>query len=852
MSTKQHSNNLVILAIFFVVSSLLVQCSRETNGIDNQFSEKLDTQRTERQSLGLGVGAKMAMEDSFEGTGLMSSNWSGATGTGSAKLVKTSPLSGNQSLQLAGNVLLNSKEAAPGMKDYLVATEFMIQPGSAASEGESFVFRVSDGVPGFRTANDNTIVFRMGRKGTKIWLSGPQASALIAYQPLSSEAFKLTFLFMPGNNQFKVFVNERIYGTFYYGTGSNPAFRHPFKELFDIALESRNSANIVIDNFKIYSLSDNPTNNSWWKRDISFNIESAISKGPLTNFYRGTQIQAQGMQNGVQGLRKVPSAWRDEARSFKYQKRHNDNNQPYDKEVFFADKLSFVRFSGGWSTQIKWGENTGVEGVGDLVRRDENGRIKYEFDKIKGRIDPFVGAGYTDLTFSIDNVPYALAIKDSNGKPILNKGPYGQIAGPVSSEDWTNYVTALSQKMLNDYPNDAKNWRFRVGTEPNCASRDDEREHTFWGTHSEFVSWYESTFKGLSSTFNNSMRLGPGEFSGSIPGAGNCTPSGDQGPVDYLDLVRKSNTNNWTMSFIGNSSHSIPRLDAKNNTIGADPVQRAIDTEASFKKLFEANQALQNTEKFIFQYGILQSELTHNNKPIVSSEAGGRGAAWTFISLFELWERVGFSGIWHWDVADDLGADMHLLRGQGWLYTILDNLRGGKLYSLPSSTDSQGTKYKTLFVTKGTDSYVLMAAFNSERSFDAPSNAIVKVPINMLPQGNLHTAASWVFLDEKNNIHQYIKSQLGIKGYLAPEFDGKINAAYARLIGSLTEMANPADRVSAINWARQNYVGLAAREGELLTLKDFATAENTFRVEGSDIHLSFNIKPDSVVVIKIP
>jgi hypothetical protein len=396
-------------------------------------------------------------------------------------------------------------------------------------------------------------------------------------------------------------------------------------------------------------------------------------------------------------------------RSFPYLKR------PFAKEVFFADTLSFVRFCGGWNPNVGvWGENTGVQGVGDLAV-ETDGVVSYRFGAVKERIDPFIEQGYTDLIFSIDNVPYDMAVK-RDGQPVIHF--YGQAAGPRSAGEWRDFMQGLGEELVRLYPDYARGWRYRVGTECNGGSRFSDTV-TFWGSNLEYRAWYEATYEGLSAAFGQTPMVGPGEYSGQITIA--ADDKRDKDPVDYLDLAVYAQQALSPLSFVANSSHAIPRFNDSGSLVGlADPNERVDSTVSGFQTWLAAEPSLASSDKYIFQFGILQSELTHNGVNLdAGGEPGGRGAAWTMHCLFELWEQLGFKGIWHWDTTDTLTAsgmsNQYLLKSNGWLYTILDHLAGGTVHSLPVARDDAGTSYKPVLVRKGDSTYLLLSAFNLSR-----------------------------------------------------------------------------------------------------------------------------------------
>jgi len=722
--------------------------------------------------------------------------------------------------------------------------EFTLRIDGTPAQGEVFKLSVSPrGVGGWLVSSENVVMLRVlrGTEPGSVFFTGPQASDVLDFSASTGTDYTVRLTFREGDNRFRIFVNGTAIGSYYTaGSGFNPTFTTAMEMLYQVRFRSvqASPAVVVLDDFHLFGQVSSPELVTQWSTSAKLDFAQAQNRGTLTRFYRGTQIQGQGMKNGAQGLVTVPAAWLSPERSFPYLKR------PSAKEVFFADTLSFVRFCGGWNPTVGvWGENTGVLGVGDLAV-ETDGAVSHRFGAVKERIDPFIEQGYTDLIFSIDNVPYDMAVK-RDGQPVIHH--FGQAAGPRSASEWRDFMHGLGNELVRLYPDYARGWRYRVGTECNGGSRFSDTT-TFWGSNAEYRSWYAATHEGLSAAFGQTPILGPGEYHGQITVG--ADDKRDKDPVDYLDLAVYAQQSLSPLSFVANSSHAIPRLTEGGSVTGAaDPNERVASTVSGFQTWLAAEPSLASADKYIFQFGILQSELTYNGVNLdAHGEPAGRGAAWTMHCLFELWEQLGFKGIWHWDVAETLtGSGMsnqYLLKSNGWLYTILDHLAGGTVHSLPVARDDASTSYKPVLVRKGDRTYLLLSAFNLSRDALPARRVVVQIPEDLLPPDSLgQIRASWVSLTEESSVFRTIRDELNEQGLLTPGF-----VAHPRQLSTAMEMGGTSGRT----YARHNYDRFAQMETESLTLKNFLFTEgNTQTVSGETLALGLDVTPGSVVVISL-
>ena len=741
------------------------------------------------------------------------------------------------SIQMVSGAFLPTIRMQGVTKDYAVL-KFALKVAAIPSNGDIFTVRVSHGKPA-DLSNADSIVFKLAKNETGIRAYGPRPNNLIMRKILAGVTLNVALLFKENEKQYRIFVDDVNFGLFNYATSNNFWNAWNFSmgpsSYFSASFHAPSSAPVIIDNVKAQTIASSQTlDRIWNSKSVRLDVGASLNRGQLQPFYRGTQLQAQGLASGY-NLSVVPAEWTKPSRSFLYPKR------PYDKEVLFADTLSIVRFSGGWSPNIAWGENNGKIGVGDLAYI-ENDVLKFRLDKIKARLDPYVTRGYRDLIISLDNVPFDLAAPlDGTTAPVM--GYYGQQRPPRSAEEWRLFVAKMAEELKRLYPDDAPRWKFRIGTETNCASTK-PTIHTFRGSNLEFRDWYTNSDAALKSIFGSNVSVGPGEVGGAV----NCGIAGSPESkelVDYKDLIGQCSTGSCNVSFLSSSSHAIPkRLDTGALVGEIDPDSRVESTSLNFGALLAANPSLGSIDKYIFQYGVLQSELTNDEKNnIFTNEPGGRGAAWTMHSMFEMQERIGLKGIWNWSASDSLSADKHLMFGTGWLYTILDNLVGGEMRTLPSVRDLADTRYKTIFVTKGIDTYLLVSAFNVNRDVTAITPVVVEIPNALLPSATELSGVSYVRLSEKTSVHYAIRNALAKKGWLRPDFVKNPN-----LLAPVGNMATK----EGVTWVRDHYSDFAEIETRLLTLKPFRTkSKELYTQTGGGVNLQFNMEPGSIIVIKL-
>ena len=507
--------------------------------------------------------------------------------------------------------------------------------------------------------------------------------------------------------------------------------------------------------------------------------------------------------SGGQGLIAIPKYMKDT--SFPYKKRD------YKKEVPFANGLTVVRLLGGWDYSKKRGELDGQKDA-DLVYVESH-IWQYRWDLLKKRLDPYIDAGYTDLTLVLDNVPW-----DLPKKPKLDK--MGQVNPPYSMKKWAEFIEAMCKTLVRIYgEKTVEHFRFRVGTE--CQSR-----IRFNGTPLEYVDLYKNTVKAVHTGLPNA-KIAPFNFAG---------PKGqmEKANIDMrkfvvlLDQNKKDHRVNEMVDFLPVSTYYVVRKKHKKD-IKKLLDARTVANRKYFNSLFETMG--QVVPKEIHEFGILNNTLSG----IHSDEPGVRGTAWRMYMIQNMMEN-NVSRLYHWGTFDRIGKEKYLLKGNGWLYSVLDHLAGGEAYSLPVVTED-AVHHKTLLVKKGKKIYLLTTIFPDERDAKFEKNITLSIPSELLPIGQLKTK-KWTYLTSETSVIDVIHNDFLSKGLLTPNFLSDLN-----VVGRVNIMGGTKSRPYMFkNW--DHYTKIVS---DSLRLKPF---NESIKEKNGFIQIDVMIKIPSVNIIE--
>jgi len=543
----------------------------------------------------------------------------------------------------------------------------------------------------------------------------------------------------------------------------------------------------------------------------------SIHLGTMDGFYRFQPVLGEWMATDL-AIREIP-AWMQET-DFPYQKR------PYAKEIAFADGLTCVRLLSG---RVKAGEEKAGH-PGDLAYRDATGQVRYRWNLLKERLDPYISLGYKDLTLVMDNVPWCFP-----SKPV--QAEYGQIAPPANYAEWHRFIRELCRELKRLYGEETvRNFRFRMGTE-----MQDERR--FLGGFEEYLKYYDYAAAAVKTEIPEA-RFGP--FNRSNP-VGRAGP--DAETVNMVELARHclTGTNRVTgeigspFDFFARSFYYFSSEPQPGRFENIHPDQRV----PAIRQLWDEVEALDprfaGLPREVHEFGPhLQTE-----GGIYGLDTGARGAAQAFHTIMAL-KEAGADRIWHWNIFEDIEKDngRSLLYGQGWLYAIFDHMRGGQLYTLPVTADGDTTNSQKAAISILKDRAILIVAnWNMDRTKHESNKLTVQIPDGILPAAP--ASVQMLSLTETNSVYDVLRRDLKAAGLLSEKHRQHRGAPATTVIaGGYNSMAvdKDAGRVLILDdW--QKYESLMR---DSLTLRPFPGRVSS---AGGAIEVYFMAQCPSVSVI---
>ena len=540
--------------------------------------------------------------------------------------------------------------------------------------------------------------------------------------------------------------------------------------------------------------------------------------GTMDGFYRYTAVLGQMLVDGHR-LRTMPE-WMFET-DFPYMDKRNP-------VVPFADGLTVVRLLGGWEDKTLPDDRR--NDPNDLVFRDEAGKLQVRRNLLKERLDPFVTNGYTNLTLVLDNVPWCLA-------ETPKKGNLGQVAPPGDYNEWYVFIRDLCRELKNLYgEKTVSNFRFRVGTEMQDHRR-------FAGSQEEYLKLYDFAAKAVEEEI---PLAGFGPFNRSMPWSETEKKKLSYDLVDILDVAEHcaSGTNYATgqigapMDFLARSFYyfsSQPRPGIFENI---HPDQRTPEIGNLWR---EARAILPGLSREVQEFGPHLS----TEEGLYGLDTGARGAAQTFHTLVNLKEE-GADRIWHWELFEDISDDQALLLSQGWLYSVLDPMRGGQMYSVPVSTSSDhGNTQKALLSVQKDRAVLVVANWNVDRVKHEPDHLSVLIPRAVM--NGRPSAVQSLCLSETNSVYDVIRNDLKTAGLLSKQhLEHRGEPATLAVTGGYNFMAS--NRTAGRQFISKHWEKYQQLMRNALTLSDFA---GQMKVSAKSITLSFDAVVPSVAVVVI-
>ena len=468
-----------------------------------------------------------------------------------------------------------------------------------------------------------------------------------------------------------------------------------------------------------------------------------VDLGAADGFYRNTQMQGH-LTAGGQGLETVPDFWTTGG-DFPYRKR--DSAQ----EIFFTDHFSVTRFLGGFSQKWKHGGTQLPEN--DLAFVDESGQVRYRTELIGPRLQRYIDHGYTEFTIGMENVPWALSRDPSKS------GHYGSTEPPRDWKEWSAFVEAVCRGIQAAYPEEViRKLRFKVGNEFNG-------KESFTGSHDDFRRYYWETLGAIRKVFPQAPVM-PGEFAGKAD-------AGSSG-VDYVKLFRElgrgrdlsGRSVKQPAAALVRSTHSFPGM----KDIG--PRERVESAVGSFREILRGVPApFRDGLSFEYsQFGVLGSKAGES-----ANDTGVRAASWQFQTLFRARASGFLDRCWAWDKSEKIsegGRVTHFLNGVGWLYSVLDHLRGDRAWLVRPRQPEGSRRDVSAVVFTRPDRIVIVLASWSPRPSESgdPERVVLRFPRKDLPFLPDLRSARTVALDNSNSVVARWRSDLAAAGNLQPSF----------------------------------------------------------------------------------
>lgn len=482
------------------------------------------------------------------------------------------------------------------------------------------------------------------------------------------------------------------------------------------------------------------------------------------------------------------------------------NARPYGTEVLWADNLFVVRPLGGWNPATLLGEQLEY-GAGstaaDLCYKNQDGSLGFRWALLAPRLSPYRNIGCTggELTYVLDNTPWDLPTTAT----LDAAGDYGQSSPPADLNQWSTLVQGFAQQLVSlNAATGTDAVRFRQGTECHFIDR-------FNGTQAQYNAQYAASATAVKSVFPNAQ-FGP--FNAAV-----------NSRVTHAALATYGKANNLPFDFAPISFYEVANNGANKFTDSDSKWTNTINGWATI----ETNLG-RPVSREIHEFGILLNEAG-----LSTSEPGAWGAAWTFNILMKLYAS-GLQRSSHWDSTEAIAGTttnptISALKGDGWVYTVLDSLAGGQwTYLTPPAASAAGTKYTSVCVTKGNRVYVVVSAINvvtagnAARSLDS-RNLTVSLPKSAATIGDSRTWRSTA-LTRSTALYNLIRADLDAQH---PEY-------------FINDTATATNWGTAANWGgtapvagnRLAFAGLNFTNDPAVTAGNFALSGNRI-ILGGDI-----------------
>jgi hypothetical protein len=383
------------------------------------------------------------------------------------------------------------------------------------------------------------------------------------------------------------------------------------------------------------------------------------------------------------------------------------------------------------------------------------------------------------------------------------------------------------------YPQEVlDNLRFKIGNEYNS-------KESFTGSFEDYLKLYDYSAAAIQEVFPKAPIL-PGEFAG-VAGAGS-------NELSYVKLFnhfagdrnRAGATTPPAASALVRSTHSFPF------TRDIGPRERVRSAIASFREVLAGKPAkLKKGLSFEYhQYGVLGTRFDDK-----INDVGVRAASWQFQVMFRSRAAGYLDKCWAWGksemIAKDKNTTIHFLNSIGWLYSILDHLRGDHAWLVEPLQPQNSKRDVTAAVfTNARRVVVLLASWAPADDPGGPMPARLKIPGKTLPFVPGLKQASMVTFNNGTSFFGEVRRDL--------EKDGNLKAVFAQkpgAIGTVRDMAQDYTAARAMIFRQiEKYIGI---QQQCLTLQPLPKRKLVLRNQSGSavLELDAQLAPDDLSVI---
>jgi hypothetical protein len=438
------------------------------------------------------------------------------------------------------------------------------------------------------------------------------------------------------------------------------------------------------------------------------------------------QLQGDLVASG-QGLIRIPGYLTAPGQGITYQARAGAR-----REIPFVDHFQIARFLGAWDPV---GRNLRTRPTSLDFEQRQRGALVFRKSLLKARLEPYLRAGYapSDITLSVDNIPWAIAARGGH------LGQFGQDNPPADEAEWANEMTHFASDLKSLFGRRAAGFRYKIGVEFDASE-------SFHGTARQYYALYNTAYRSIKRIFPRA-EIAPAEFTGN----GEC-PKGNRTCVYSTRalLSQAAAAHTWP-GFVPRSLNAFLNV---NSAFPSASVGMAVE---SYKALGTPVTAE------IDQFGLLGMPFGRNYM-----DEGALQANWQFQTIMGLRQTLNPARISHWGGVDTEDG-LTFLNGAGYTHLLLDRYSGSLIYPLNTSVASNSTTEIAGdgFYKNGNVAIVLSSY--SPSSTPAGETVSLGIPQGLIPGGSL---AGWrtVRYTPADNVFAAIKADLASEHNLEPAF----------------------------------------------------------------------------------